>query len=924
MIASSFRSLAVVLSAAMMLVACGDDPAKLLASARDYQAKGDYNAATIQLKNVLQKDPQNAEARFMFGMILQGSGDLVGAERELRKAYDAGYATEQLALPFSRALIAADKAKEAITLIGGMRADTPAAKAAVEAGVADARLAVGDKAGAQAAVDRSLKAVPDFPAARLAQARLKAMEQDFDGAATLVNEVLAKDAKSYEALMLRAEIRLAQKQNDAAVRDFIAAADVNKRLVMPRLRAAQILLASNNIDGAKVQLAEASKISATHPLVVFSKGVIALVEGKTEQARDSALQVLRSAPDYIPARVLAGLAHLKLKELLQAQEQFEKVVAKTGKAPTPRRLLARAYMAGQEPGRALEALSPMIGPDSRDRESLMLAGEAALSSGNQARASEYYERVTKLDPNDTTARARLGVARLVGGDTEHAINDLTAAAALDEHATPVDAALISVLMQKGDVKQAKKVAEQLVAKQPKEGLAYNLLGAVKLADKDATGARQAFEKALEVEPNYVAAAINLGQLDISQGKMDDAIARMSKIVERAPKQADAYLVLARWSAAPGQKPGAARAVLEKGIAANPTDVPLRTTYVGELLRANDKKAALAAARDLVARAPNDPNALAAAAQAQAVAGDNQEATATAKKLVALRPSAPEPLILQAELLQRSGATAEAEDALRRAVKLDTDGKAKAQQKLGVFLLSQGKFDEAGSIAKSMLSRQPNSLPGLLLSADVAAARKDFAGAATDYGKALAVQPDPAIAARTHANLVAAGKTGEADALAKKWLGEHPKDLGFRAYQAEAALRAPDYPQAVRVYKSMLEIQPKNAVVLNNLAWAAAQTKDPQARSYAEQALALAPDSPAVLDTLATIQIEGGDVQGGVTRLKRAVSLAPDRNDLRLNLARALIKSGDKAGAKGELDVVLAKSGTDAAIRRDAESLRKTL
>ncbi|WP_341678313.1 XrtA/PEP-CTERM system TPR-repeat protein PrsT [Niveibacterium sp. SC-1] len=924
MIAPSFRSLVAVASAALMLMACGEDATKMLASARDYRAKGDYNAATIQLKNVLQKDPQNAEARFMFGMILQDSGDLVGAERELRKAYDAGYSTEQLALPFSRALIAMDKGKEAIKLIGGMRADTPAAKAAVAAGVADAFLATGDKAGAQTSVDRALQAVPGFPAARLTQARLKAMAPDLDGALAIVDEVLAHEPKSYEALMLRGEIRLAKKQNDEAVHDFVAAADARPRLIMPRLRAAQILLAANKIEDAKVQLAEASKISATHPMLVFAKGVIALAEGKNEQARDNALQVLRSAPDYMQARVLAGLAHLKLKEMLQAQEQFEKVVAKMGNAPTPRRLLARAYLAGQEPGRALEALSPLIGLDSRDRESLMLAGEAALSSGNQARASEYYERVTKLDPNDTTARARLGVVRLVGGDTDHAIADLAAAAALDEHATPVDAALVSVLMQKGDLKQARKVAEQLVAKQPKESLPYNLLGAVKLADKDAAGARQAFTKALEIDPDYLAAVTNLGQLDIAEGKTEQAIARMNKLIEHSPKQVEAYLALARWSSGPGHKPDAVKAVLEKGIAANPSNVQLRTAYVGELLRAGDKKATLAAARELVTRAPNDPSALATAVQAQAVAGDSEEAAATVKKLVALRPSAPEPLLLQADLLQRSGATAETEDALRRAVKLDADGKAQARQRLGVFLLSQRKFDEADSIAKDMLSRQPNSLPGLLLAADVATARKDHAAAAAGYAKALAIRPDPAIAARVHASLVAAGKASDADAFAKKWLAEHPKDLGFRAYQADVALRAPDYPQAVRAYKAMLEIQPKNPVVLNNLAWAAAQTKDPLARSYAEQALALAPDSAAVLDTLAMIQIDSGDVQGGITRLKRAVTLEPERNDLRLNLARALIKAGDKAGAKGELDLVLAKSNADAATRRDAESLRKTL
>src|SRR5512139_1239609 len=79
------------LTAGVLLSACGrDDPASLIGSARDYQAKGDHNAAVIQLKNVLQKQPENGEARLMLGRSALILGDAPTAEKEFRKALEHG------------------------------------------------------------------------------------------------------------------------------------------------------------------------------------------------------------------------------------------------------------------------------------------------------------------------------------------------------------------------------------------------------------------------------------------------------------------------------------------------------------------------------------------------------------------------------------------------------------------------------------------------------------------------------------------------------------------------------------------------------------------------------------------------------------------------------------------------------------------
>jgi Flp pilus assembly protein TadD len=54
-------------------------------------------------------------------------------------------------------------------------------------------------------------------------------------------------------------------------------------------------------------------------------------------------------------------------------------------------------------------------------------------------------------------------------------------------------------------------------------------------------------------------------------------------------------------------------------------------------------------------------------------------------------------------------------------------------------------------------------------------------------------------------------------------------------------------------------------------------------------------------------VDKGDTKRGVEYMHRAAELAPAANGIRLNLARALIKDGQKPAAKQELEV-LAKLG----------------
>ena len=894
---------------------------ELLTLAAQERSKGRHEAAIIQLKNAVQRAPENGEVRYQLGTSYLDAGDHASAEKELRRAQELRYDPARVAVPLAKALLALgefQKVQNEIRAPAGV--DTK-----VEAQILGLRglaaVALRREKEARELFEQALAKQPDLAEALLGQARLALEDKKFDEAAALIERAVASAPTDIEALLMKADLNRALGKGDPAP-DYRKIIELSPANIPARLNLASLELAANNFDEAEKLVQEARKLAPRNALVKYTEALLEFRKKNYAVARDAVQQVLKVAPNHAPAILLGGAIEYALGSHVQAQAYLTRAVERAPRNLYARRLLVSSLAKSGQTQRALDVLAPGLAQAPDDAVLLGMAGELAMQVNDYAKAREYFAQATKVDPKSAGARTGLAVSRLATGDADSGLADLEAAVQLDTDKHYADVLLIATHLQQARYDQALKAVQALEKKQPKNPLTYNLKAAAYLGKKDVKSARTELERALELEPTYLPAALNLAQLDLQNKDPKGARRRLEAVLEREPNNAQGLLALASLAPQLGASSKEQLQWLERAVQANPGTPQPRLMLARFYLQSNDPKKALEVAQQAAVANPDNPEVLDALGGILLATGDKNQALATYTKLVGAQPKSPVALLRLATAQTANADSAGAAASLRKALALKPDF-IEAQAYLADIDIRAGRYPEAMSAARQ-IQKQAAKLPvGYILEGDVLMADKKYAPAAKAYESAYALSRSGTIAIKLHAAYREAGKPEEGEARLLSWLKFAPEDGNVRLYYADAALKAGNYRGAIEQYEWLQQKQPENIVVLNNLAWAYQHVKDKRALEVAERAYKLKPDNPAVADTLGWILVEQGSATRAVELLQKAVAAAPKAPSIRYHLAQALMKAGQKAKARDELEGLLS-AGTKFPEQGDAESLLKQL
>ena len=911
------------LTLSLLMTGCGGGSTEsMLTSAKEYLAKNDNTAAVIQIKNAIQKAPDSAEARFLLGSVLLKTGDFAGAEVELRRALDLKYAPDTVVPEIARALLAQGQFKKLTDEFAKMELGSAKARAELMTLVSSAYVGLGKSDLAQAALSSALASNPTYVPALIARAWQTAVAKDFDGAYGLVEDITLKNPNNAEAWRLKGDIHLfGRNQPDEALAAYRKAIEAKPDFLAAYTNSLTILLSRGDIAEASKQLDQLAKIAPNSPQTKYLQAQLAYQKRDFKMARELSQQLIKIAPDNPMALQLAGAVELQLNSLLQAELLLNKAVAAAPELVLARRMLVMTYLRTGQPTKALTTLNQGLAKGIVDPESDSVAGEVYLQNGDVKKAEEYFAKASKAAPKNNRKRTSLALAQMMTGNTDTAFGELQDIAASDTGVT-ADLALISVHLRRSEYDKALKAIESLERKQPDKPLAANLQGRTLLAKKDLAGARKSFERALTIDANFFPAIASLATMDLTDKKPENAKKRFEALLSTNPKNVQALLALAELSARSGGTKDETAKLLGKAIEASPTDVAPRLLLIDFQLKGGDPKQAMSSAQNAVAALPDSPEVLEALGRVQQASGEQNQAVTTFTKLAAMQPLSPSPYMLMAGVHMVAKNKDAAASSLRKALEIKPD-MIEAQRGLIILSVEANKLPEAFAISKTVQKQRPKEAIGYVLEGDVNTSQKKWDDAAAIYRTGLKEAPSPELAIKLHSVLSASGKAADAEKFAAGWVKDHKDDVAFQFYLGDLAIAKKDYAVAEKNYTAVVKLQPNNAAAFNNLAWVTGKLNKPGAIEFAETANRLAPNQPALMDTLAMLLSDKMEYAKALEWQSKAVSAQPQNAMFKLNLAKIHINGGKKDLARKELDE-LAKLGDKFAGQAEVTTLIKSL
>ena len=931
-----FQRLTLTLLLAGVLGACSNkDPEQLVVSARDYLQKKDNAAAIIELKNALQEKPDLMEARMLLGQAQLDSGDLVGAEAELRKAREANYMPDAVSPLLARTWLAQGQARKVTEAFDQVRLGSPKAQAELLTWLAIAWRQQGKTENFRKRLEDALQVQPEYAPALIEHARQKAADGEFNEALTEIDQLIGREPSNAEALKLRGDVLLhGLGKREEGLAAYRASVEADPKLLEAHSALVRALLADGKTEEAEKALATLSTLAAGHPLTLYLQAQLAYQKRDLKLAKERVQQLLKRTPDNPMANEMAGVIELETGSTAQAQSFLGKALQASPGLRVARRALVLAHLRSGQVDQAIAALPQGLSPEKVDADPSMLsvAGRAYMAKGDFAQAQAFFKRASQGDPKDPGKRTSLAVSQFMSGQSDMALNELADISAQDT-GTVADMALINAHMQRRDFEKALIAIGNLEKKRAQDPMPKHLRGLALMLRNDQVAARKAFEETLAVDPDYLAAVAGLATLDMADKKPEDAARRLEALTQRAPQNAQAWMALADVRQSTGTAMEKVVQAIEQAVQAAPSEARPRVMLIDQHLRNKDNKAALTAAQSAVAALPEVPEVVAALGRAQASSGEQNQAMATFNKLAALMPKSPTPYMLMAGAQATNKDPKGAIQSLSKAIEIQPDF-LQAQRALAELAVQNRQVEQALSVSKTIQKQRPGQSAGFVLEGDIQAAFQAVGCRChvAYRAKHSSLRPRSGIAAiKLHSVLVAsAASEVDADRWAERMEQEQsqPKrSPSCHSYLGDLCHRSRAVTWQRRRHYERVDCFAACAMHWRSTIWRGwPESKDaPDAMCLWPRRAnaAVAPDQPAFMDTLAMLLSEKGEHAKAIALQKQAIALKPEVPVFKLNLAKMLIKSGDKSGAARQLDE-LAALGDKFAGQAEVRGLQQSL
>lgn len=681
------------------------------------------------------------------------------------------------------------------------------------------------------------------------------------------SKAMPNDAEPYYQIGL-AYLGMSDVPDAAAA--FRRATELNPKHAGAQLRFAELLTASRNKAMVEQAAERLETILANAPGNTEANDTLAIAEfelGQTESATTRLEETLQKFPANLTASVALAKMKLSTKDLTGAEEVLRNAVASAPQSSEAELALSQVYWLSKQPEKAETEIKKAIQIDPHNGPALAGLAAMQVASHRMDEAEETYKRLAALPAREY--KHLYGVFLFQTGKREAGLAEFIKLAKEDPNDRSARSRVLAAYVSMGKMTEAQQLLADALKKNAR--------------DTDAL-----FERA---------------ELNLRTGNAHGAESDLKQVLHFRSDSAQAHLALAEVYRIEGAKE-VERQELNEALRYNAAMLPARLALARSFIASNEAQAAL----EILNQAPQQQkNILALIIErnwALFATGNFKEMRTILDQ--ALKTGRYPDLLIQDGVLRMRdgdylGARADADEILGKNWE-----DIRAAHLLADSYNAQKQPQKAIERLTELVQGEPKSAPlqYLLAQYDLADGKRAEGRQALEAAKAANpgfTQADVALAGLDYQEQ----HPDDARRRLATVLAAEPRNVRALLLLASIQGETGNREDAIAKYREILDIDSRNLFALNNLAWTLGLDKPDEALPYAQQADEIAPDDPAVQDTLGWIYYRKGIYQTAVQYLKNAVARGstPRRQ---FHLAMSYIKAGDRDLGQRTLSAALQK------------------
>jgi cellulose synthase operon protein C len=607
-------------------------------------------------------------------------------------------------------------------------------------------LAAGELNKAKEMVDKAFAINKDNLNAIVLQASIDLKQNKFADAVSKAQQVLKRDPKSTDAIMVLASERYASKDVPGAINYIDQGLKLNEKNLVMHLFKIQALETTGNIEQTENAYTRVIEVFPENYMIRTKLAEFYYNNNKKAEAETQLRYLVEKQPDQLEPKINLAKYLSATKGESAGLQELEKMAAES-----PDNYELSFYLIGlyekQKNTEAADKLLNAIVKNAGDKPEGLKAKVKVASKLLQAKQKQ--KAVALLDE----------VLEADGGQQDALM--LKAGIAMDERR--FDDAIIelrTVLRDQPNYSQALLMMAKT----------YEYTGSAALAE-------ESYSKALESSRNAPEYGVTYAKYLLTKNEADRAEKVLDDVMKGHPNNVETIKLLAQVKIFKGDIDGA-KLLANKVKSFNNGN--LAQLIEGSILaKSNDYSGSLNAFMKAHELAPNDMQPIYAIVRTYMGKKNYKEALAFLDTEIGKSPTVYELKILQAQVAIAGGNLLKAKSTYQNAIASDPN-RMTAYQQLAYLNLSQGDVASAKSNIQKGLEIVPNSFDLKMVSAEIHQYEKEYSKAIAVYEELMTTNPDSQVALNNYVSIVA-------DI-------EKDKAKLEKAYQAAQKLKSTNVPQ----------------------------------------------------------------------------------------------------------------------------------